>query len=121
MVLNRKKNKKLNKVIIKVSLQLSFLIMSTPPPDFLNDKAAREEFLKKIVDRLHVDLNPQSVVNPRHILVRIYLVASDTANIQFLLEKERINNGSSYYGVQIHIKKKSQIPRNRSSQLNLFS
>ena len=121
MVLNRKKNKKLNKIIIKFTLQLSYLIMSTPPPDFLNDKAAREEFLKKTLDRLHVDLNPQSAVSPRHVLVRIYPVASDTANVQFLLERGRINNGSSYYGVQIHIKKNRQIPRNRLSQLNLFS
>ena len=76
-------------------------------PDFYNDKAARDKFLKEVLDRLYQDLNREVIKNSGNNFVATRLVANDTANIKFL-EKDRNYNGRSYRGIQIYIKREQQ-------------
>ena len=81
--------------------------LSSAKPDFYNDKAAHDKFLKEVLDRLYQDLNREVIKNSRNNFVATCLVANDTANIKFL-EKDRNYSGRSYRGIQIYIKREQQ-------------
>ena len=81
--------------------------LSSAKPDFYNDKAAHDKFLKEVLDRLYQDLNREVIENSGINFVDTRLVANDTANIQFI-EKDRNYNGRSYRGIQIYIKREQQ-------------
>ena len=82
---------------------------SSDKPDFYNDKAARDRFLKEVLHKLYHELNMRVWINSENNFVGTYLVASDTANIRFL-EKDGNYNGRRYCGIQISILSKFQTP-----------